>query len=126
MRVKNKKAENIIELAMEKMPIDYFGYYTLVEPFAEGYYEIDKKEKAREILKKLITKYHEELNYYKGFDISKTDRDTDFEIISNIERYRSLLEIAKRADDVTFYNQEKIKFNNYNKMFSEYKRKNLE
>lgn len=123
---KNKKAENIIELAMQKMPIDYFEYYTLVEPFAEGYYEIGKKEKAREIIKKLTTKYHEELTYYRGFDTTQTDRETDMNIMSNIERYRSLLEIAKRAEDREFYNQEKIKFNNYNKMFSEYKRKNME
>ena len=53
---KNDKAEKIIELAMAKMPVDLFEYYTLVEPFAQGYYEIGKKEKARAILKQLIVK----------------------------------------------------------------------
>ena len=116
------QAENIIDLAMEKMPIDYFEYYTLVDPFAEGYYEVGKKEKAREIIKKLITKYQEELTYYKGLNKANMDRDDMMVIISNIERYRSLLEIMKRANDTSFYNEEKVKFNNYNKMFPEFDR----
>lgn len=118
---KNDKAEKIIELAMEKMPIDQFEYYTLVEPFAEGYYEIGKKEKAREILKKLITKYHEELTYFKSLNFDEQN-DIYIEIISSIERYRSLLEIMKRAKDTDLYNKEKDKFNNYNKMFPQFDR----
>ena len=50
------------------------------------------------------------------------DRDDMMVIISNIERYRSLLEIMKRANDTSFYNEEKVKFNNYNKMFPEFDR----
>ncbi|MBN8566056.1 MAG: DUF2723 domain-containing protein, partial [Flavobacteriales bacterium] len=41
---KNEKAEKVIELALTKMPIDYYGYYTMVEPFAGGYYSIGKTE----------------------------------------------------------------------------------
>ncbi len=119
---KNEKAENIIDLAMDKMPIDYFEYYTLVDPFAEGYYEIGKKEKAREVIKKLIVKYQEVLTYYKAINKGQLDRETMMTIVSNIERYRSLLEIMKRANDMEFYNQEKVKFNNYNKMFPEFER----
>ncbi|WP_130733497.1 DUF2723 domain-containing protein [Flavobacterium sp. J27] len=119
---KNDKAENIIDLAMEKMPVDYFEYYTLVDPFAEGYYEIGKKEKARAVIKQLIIKYQEELTYFSGITKSNIDKDTMIQIVSNIERYRSLLEIMKRANDMEFYNQEKVKFNNYNKMFPEFER----
>mgnify|MGYP001084314677 CR=1 FL=1 len=48
------------------------------------------------------------------------------DLVSDIERYRTLLEISESFDDVTFYNKEKIKFNNYNKMFGRFKRDMLE
>ena len=44
------------------------------------------------------------------------------DVISEIERYRGLLEIAEAAKDTSFYNAEKVKFNNYNKMFSRFDR----
>ncbi|MFD2892526.1 protein O-mannosyl-transferase family [Flavobacterium chuncheonense] len=113
---KNEKAKEIIEIAMEKMPIDYFEYYTLVEPFAEGSYEIGKKDEARSILSHLIRKYQEELTYYNSLS-NRDQNEYVYEISSSIERYRSLLEIMKKQGDLDFYNQEKVKFNNYNKMF---------
>ena len=35
---KFEKAEKTMDLALEKMPIDYFGYYSLLTPFVDGYY----------------------------------------------------------------------------------------
>ena len=119
---KNDKAEKIIELAMTKMPIDYFEYYTLVEPFAQGYYEIGKKDKARAILKQLITKYQEELTFFSGLKSNEQIKMAT-DIVTDIERYRGLLEIMQISDDLEFYNQEKVKFNNFNKMFAHFKRK---
>jgi hypothetical protein len=49
---------------MTKMPVEYFDYYSLVEPFAGGYYKIDEPLKAQQLLDKLIMKYRENLNYY--------------------------------------------------------------
>lgn len=122
---KNDKAEKIIDLAMVKMPIEQFGYYTLVEPFAAGYYALNKKEKAQDILKTLIGKYQENLTYYRSLTVNQQN-SLAIDISSDIERYRSLLEIAKDANDLTFYNTEKVKFNNYNKMFERFKRDMLE
>ena len=119
---KKDKAEKIIELAMAKMPVDLFEYYTLVEPFAQGYYEIGKKEKARTILKQLILKHQEELTYYSGFKPSE-QREMAVDIVTDIERYRGLLEIMQISNDLEFYNQEKVKFNNFNKMFELFGRK---
>ena len=44
---KNEKALNVINLAMEKMPVKHFQQYTLIEPFISGYFKLDKPEKAR-------------------------------------------------------------------------------
>ena len=118
---KNDKAEKLIDLAMQKMPIEQFGYYTLVEPFVQGYYQIGKKDKAEKILKTLIGKYQESLTYYNSLTINQQNRMA-MDVISEIERYRGLLEIAEVAKDTSFYNAEKVKFNNYNKMFSRFDR----
>ena len=118
---KKEKAEKLIDLAMAKMPIEQFGYYTLVEPFATGYYELGKKEKAQQILKTLIGKYQENLTYYRSLTINQQNRLVN-DISLDIERYRSLLEIIESANDTNFYNTEKVKFNNYNKMFQRFER----
>ena len=117
------EAEKVIDLAMEKMPLKYYDYYTMVEPFASGYYAIGKKEKARKLLNELTTKYKEQLKYYSTYKPS----DLGFvamDVVTNIERYRSLLEVMKNSEDVSFYNENKKVFNMYNKMFERFGRDN--
>jgi hypothetical protein len=118
---KKEKAEKLIDLAMAKMPIEQFGYYTLVEPFAIGYYELRKKGKAQKIVKTLIGKYQESLTYFASLTVNQQN-SIAIDIVSDIERYRSLLEIIESANDTNFYNTEKTKFNNYNKMFNRFER----
>jgi hypothetical protein len=118
---KKEKAEKLIDLAMAKMPIEQFGYYTLVEPFAIGYYELGKKGKAQKIVKTLIGKYQESLTYFASLTVNQQN-SIAIDIVSDIERYRSLLEIIESANDTNFYNTEKTKFNNYNKMFNRFER----
>lgn len=115
------KAEKVIQIAMKNMPIDYFEYYTTVEPFAEGYYKIGKKEEARKILNQLIKKYQEKITFFH----SQSEKQKAFyrmEIYREIEIYRSLLLLAQENGDVEFYNSQRVKFNNFNNMMGEYKR----
>jgi hypothetical protein len=79
------KAKNVINLAMTKMPLDKFGYYSLVEPFANGYYKVGETSKAHDLLNKLVEKYKENLNYYST--LPPTDQtDLAMDIITDIER----------------------------------------
>jgi hypothetical protein len=119
---KKEKAEKVIDLAMAKMPIAYFEYYSMVEPFAMGYYEVGGKEKARKVVSELIQKYQESLTFYSGFKLSEQYYYAS-DIVSDIEQYRSLLEIVRAAEDRTFYEKEKVKFNNFNKRFAVFNRK---
>jgi hypothetical protein len=119
---KNDKAEKVIDLAMSKMPIAYFEYYSMVDPFAMGYYEVGKKEKARKVLSELIVKYQESLTFYSGYKLAEQYYYAS-DIVSDIEQYRGLLEIAKNAKDTEFYAKEKVKFNNFNKRFAVFNRK---
>jgi hypothetical protein len=119
---KKDKAKKVIDLAMTQMPVEYFNYYTLVEPFAAGYYEIGEVKPARELIEKLIKKYQENLTYYKGLRLNEQD-DMRMDIITDIERYRSLLLIMEEKDPA-MYEKAKVTFNKYNKMFSRYGRDN--
>ena len=116
------KAEKVIDLAMEKMPIQYFEYYSMLEPFAIGYYEVGKKDKARAILSEVIKKYQENLKFYSGWKPSEQNFSA-MDIATDIEYYRSLIKVAESAEDLEFYNKEKVKFNNFNKMFERFGRK---
>lgn len=118
---KKDKAKNIIDLAMTKMPLEKYDYYSLIDPFAEGYYAIGEKAKAQELLKKLIEKYRENLNYYGKLQPSD-QTSIAIEIITDIERYRGLLQIMKKNNDLALYNESKITFNTYINMFERFGR----
>jgi len=120
---KKDKAKTIIELAMNKMPLDFYGYYSLVDPFAGGYYEIGEKQKARDLLERLMTKYKENLNFYKN--LKPTEQSAiAVDIVTDIERYRGLLGVMKDRGDLDFYNKNKNIFNAYNKLFYQFGRDN--
>lgn len=112
----NDKAEKVLDLAMEKMPIDYFEYYSLLEPFVIGYYELNKPEKARKIYEEVTEKYKEQLSYYSGFNFNRQRAIAD-EIISNMERYRSLVQLTKMYDEEQYGRKEAKEFNDYLKLF---------
>ncbi|WP_348797618.1 DUF2723 domain-containing protein [Flavobacterium adhaerens] len=115
------KAKKVIELAITKMPLDKFGYYSLVEPFAKGYYDVGEKAKAHALLEKLIAKYQDNLNYYAKL-IPSEQSNVTIEIITDIERYRSLLTVMKESNDIAFYNSSKKAFNTYIEIFARFER----
>ncbi len=117
------KAKKIIDLAMTKLPLKYYAYYSLVEPYVGGYYEVNEKAKARQLLDDLMTKYKENLTYYKTLKPSEQS-DIAVDIITDIERYRGLLETMKDLGDIEYYNKQRPIFNSYNKMFERFRRKN--
>jgi len=120
---KKEKAKKIIDLAMTKMPVQYFGYYSLVDPFAGGYYEVGETQKARQLLDQLMTKYKENLTYYKGLRSSEQSQIA-IDIITDIERYRGLLQVMQDRGDIEYYNKNKPIFNSYNQMFARFGRDN--
>ena len=112
------KAEKVIQIAMKNLPIEYFEYYTTVEPFAEGYYKIGKKEEARKILNQLIKKYQEKITFFS----SQSEKQKAFyvnEINREIRLYYLLLLLAEDNNDTEFYNTQIVKFKNYNKMMGD-------
>mgnify|MGYP000022704651 FL=1 len=84
----NKKAEEILDLAIEKMPIDFFGYYSLLTTFVDSYYRIDQKEKAQSVFEQVEAKNQSQLYYFASLSLN-LQYQLGEEILTEIERYRS-------------------------------------
>ena len=95
---KKEKAKNILDLAIEKMPLDYFGYYSLLVPFVDGYYRLGARESAQNLAKKVAFKYSDELNYFGSLSPNEQYMIGE-EIITQVERYRTLMEAILVNED---------------------------
>lgn len=118
---KNEKAEKIIELVLTKLPFEYYEYYFLLNSFAEGYYKLGKPKKAQELLSKIIAKYQDNLKYFASIN-AENQNLLAMNMVTDIERYRSILQVAKNEKDLNYYNQQKTIFNNYVKRFERFDR----
>ena len=93
-----QKAIEVLDLAMEKMPLDYFGYYSLITPIAATYYRAGSAEKGGELATQLAEKYADKLSYYESF--SAADQQLYAEtILVDVERYRAVVDVAVNAKD---------------------------
>ncbi len=114
---KKEKAKEILDLAMEKMPIEYYEYYTLVEPYVNGYYKIGEKQKARDLWLKLAKKYQEQLTYFGSLEL-KDQYNYAEEIVTNVERYRSVVDLLLINQDREMVEEKADEFNKYLRMFT--------
>ncbi|MBT8266539.1 MAG: DUF2723 domain-containing protein [Bacteroidia bacterium] len=115
-----EKAEEIADLAMEKMPVNTFGYYTLLEPYVIAYYDVNAIDKARKLFKDVSAKYQETLTYYSGLTIDNQEMLFE-EIYIDIERYRGLVDVlVMEEEDSDFVEAEMKKFNSYLRLFSHF------
>ncbi|NNE32593.1 MAG: DUF2723 domain-containing protein [Winogradskyella sp.] len=110
------KAEEMADLAMEKMPVEIFGFYSLLEPYISAYYEIGKVEKGRALYKEVTNKYQENLSYLSNLSLDNQRRLID-DIYMDIQRYRALVDILVIYNDEDFALEETKRFNNYLKLF---------
>ncbi|MFC7357881.1 DUF2723 domain-containing protein [Jejudonia soesokkakensis] len=113
---KMEKAEEVLDLAMDKMPVEYFNYYSLLEPYVLGYFEVEKPEKARALFQEVAKKYQEYLVYYSGMKLRKQYQIAD-EIISTMEKYRGIVDVLVIMDDEAYARKEAETFNEYLRKF---------
>ncbi|WP_418512918.1 DUF2723 domain-containing protein [Corallibacter sp.] len=115
---KPKKAEEIADIAMQNMPVNYYGYYTLLEPYISAYYEVDAPEKARKLFKEVSKKYQETLTYYSSLTVDKQYEVIE-DIITDIERYKGLVDVVKEYDKEMAITETKT-FTNYLNLFNHF------
>ena len=75
------KAEEILDISLEKMPVAKFGHYSMLIAYVDLYYTLNKKEKARKLASELKTVFQENLSYYAEYDETNVES-----IFSDIER----------------------------------------
>jgi hypothetical protein len=113
------KAEEVADLAMKKMPVDQFGFYSLLEPYISAYYEIGNVEKGRALFKDVARKYQENLVYYSNLSLDNQESKVGEDIYLDIQRYRALVDILVVYNDKDFALEETKTFNNYLSLFDQ-------
>jgi hypothetical protein len=115
------KAKEIIDLNFEKMPLDYFEYYSLSEPYISSYYKIGEVEKAQKLFKDLEKKYLGRIKYYSSSMINYEELFPVSEFAENIftytERYRGLIENEIILGNYDFVSESIENFIKYTEIF---------
>ena len=109
---KIEKAKEIIEIALTNMPVDQFGFYSLIEPFIDGYYKVGETTKARELYLRIRNKFHENLDYYDGLPIEEKISQGE-NILRDMETYNSFVDILVINKDREWAEKETLIFNEY-------------
>ncbi|MCB0460583.1 MAG: hypothetical protein KDC74_11295, partial [Flavobacteriaceae bacterium] len=60
------KAEEVLDMSIENMPIEDYDHYSLVLGYVDNYYLINKKEKAQKVAKTLVDIFQDRIEYYSG------------------------------------------------------------
>ncbi len=81
------RAEEILDLSLEKMPMKEYGYFRLVIGHIESYYNIDRPEKARKIAEFLIQNFNEQIYFYSGV--------SSYELTQNFSDLEGTLDLYK-------------------------------
>ncbi|KKM95252.1 hypothetical protein LCGC14_1190140, partial [marine sediment metagenome] len=121
---KIEKAKNIIDLTMKNLPVEFYQYYTFVEPFVDGYYKVGETEKARALFKKLKKIYQDRLEYYAGIPLDEQYDHID-DIIGDMEGYRRNIDILITNKDREMAEKETLIFNEYIDKFEHFYKNNI-
>ncbi len=91
------KAEEMLDLSVDKMPIEKYGYYRLIIGYIESYYRINKPEKARFIVEYLTGNFNENIVYYSN--LSSFELTQNFsELEGNLDLYRYIVATVQEYD----------------------------
>ena len=97
---KSEKAIEILDLSMEKMPLEYFGYYSLLTPIVAAYYQANANDKAGVLGVQIADKYRDKLSYYKSIGGANQQAYAEI-ILTDVERYRAVVDAAVAAKHIS-------------------------
>jgi len=110
------KAEEILDISIEKMPVNKFGHYSMLISYLDLYYALDQKEKARNLTSELKTVLQEKLTYYSQFDESYFS-SIETELERSLLMYDQIVKTSIRFDDEDYSNSIKEEYIGYLKLF---------
>ena len=111
-----EKAEEILDISLEKMPVQKFGHYSMLISYIDLYYSLNKIEKARKLAAELKIVLQEQLTYYSQFNENEIES-----VFNEVERsllmYDQIVKTSIRFDDETYANSMKDEYVEYLKLF---------
>ena len=112
----NEKAKEILDISLEKMPVNKFGHYSMLISYIDLYYLLNEKEKARTLIAELNKVFQENLTYYSQFDESYFGMIED-ELQRSLLMYDQIIKTAAQFDDETYITSLKEEYVSYLKLF---------
>lgn len=114
------KALEVLDLSIEKMPIEYFDHYSLSLEYPEFYYKLGEQKKARDAAEMLIRLFRDNLIWYSTF--SQEDFNLIFEDFDLTFRYlyRGVVDqIVEFDDDPEYIKSIQKEFNDTVELFDQ-------
>jgi hypothetical protein len=96
-----KRAEEILDLSLEKLPAGKFYSTAMLMDYITDYYVIKKPEKARSLAEKIISLNQEMLLHYSRFDDSFFSSFYD-ELENNLLVYGEVVRVISKYDEETY------------------------
>ncbi|MEO0505996.1 MAG: DUF2723 domain-containing protein [Bacteroidota bacterium] len=109
---KFEKANEIIKIAMQNIPFEHYDYYTFVEPFLKGYFQVGRHKTGNDLFQKLKKVYQQELSYYAAMDEDEQYANIE-NIIYSLQAYRRNVDIFQEFNYAKAGKKEEDTFNMY-------------
>ena len=113
---KPEKALEILDISLEKMPVNKFGHYSMLISYIDLYYYIGETEKARKLTSELKQVLQEKLVYFSQYDEAKIDVVYN-QIERNFLMYDQIVKTSIQLDDETYAEDIKNEYVQYLKLF---------
>jgi len=101
------KAEEVLDLSVDKLPIRMYKHYSLALGLIENYYKINKPEKAQKVAEELIGVFQENIRYYVSLDNSEKGMHYD-DVETDLLMYGNIMDTSAKYDKE--YTEELIDF----------------
>jgi hypothetical protein len=111
-----EKAEEILDISLEKMPVNKFGHYSMLISYIDIYYQLNNIPKARKLTSELKAILQEHLTYYSQYDENEIEA-----VFTEVERsllmYDQIVKTTIRFDDESHAETIKDEYVSYLKLF---------
>ena len=113
------KAEEVLDMSIEKLPVKMYKHYSLVLGVIENYYKINKPEKAKILSNELISIFQDNIRYYASLNQDERPLFYD-DIETDLLMYGSIIDAAVSgnkpfAEEIIDYAIKTIPFDVYAK-----------
>ncbi|MFT6869892.1 MAG: hypothetical protein ACJA2L_001145 [Polaribacter sp.] len=112
------KAIEVLDLSLDKLPIEDFDHYSLSMEYPEMYYQLGEQEKARANAENLIRLFKEKLVWFSTFSVDEFDIIFEEFDLTFRYLYRGIVDQVRQYDtDEAYVKELEAEFNNTLELF---------